>query len=223
MSLQARLLTLLLFCCAVMTTVVSLGTTSAVAADPDVRARILQKLHTAANPEQGVKSLSDEELTYFKNAMKDMTPTTVVARSGRLNLTAAQRSAMTPASVEKAAALARTFGARSVSSGGCWYQYWYVTWKDFSFISTGHTWMQLNWCSNGRTITSWSMPIADGAGDHGNAYHGVNSRNALNVGWEVRQYAKFDFSYGPIHAYPCMQIRGGATGLYSTRKDCNLG
>jgi hypothetical protein len=83
--------------------------------------------------------------------------------------------------------------------------------------------MQLNWCSNGRTITSWSMPIADGAGDHGNAYHGVNSRNALNVGWEVRQYAKFDFSYGPIHAYPCMQIRGGATGLYSTRKDCNLG
>jgi hypothetical protein len=223
MSLQARLLTLLLFCCAVMTTVVSLGTTSAVAADPDVRARILQKLHTAANPEQGVKSLSDEELTYFKNAMKDMTPTTVVERSGRLNLTTAQRSAMTPTSVEKAAALARTFGAQSVSAGGCWYQYWYVTWKDFSFISTGHTWMQLNWCSNGRTITSWSMPIADGAGDHGNAYHGVNSRNALNVGWEVRQYAKFDFSYGPIHAYPCMQIRGGATGLYSTRKDCNLG
>jgi hypothetical protein len=67
------------------------------------------------------------------------------------------------------------------------------------------------------------MPIAAGAGDHGNTYHGVNSRNALNVCWEVRQYAKFDFSYGPIHAYPCMQIRGGATGLYSTRKDCNLG
>ena len=72
-------------------------------------------------------------------------------------------------------------------------------------------------------ITSWSVPLYGGRGASGNSYDGVAGRGALNVGWEVRQYVEFTFNYAWVHAYPCEQIRGGATGLYSVRTNsCNL-
>ena len=53
-------------------------------------------------------------------------------------------------------------------------------------------------------------------------YQGLGAYSANNVGWEVRQAQVFKFSIAWASANPCMQIRGGKTGLTSFRANCNL-
>jgi hypothetical protein len=124
--------------------------------------------------------------------------------------------------------------ATTISSGGgelpspaagirCWYHYQYDSWSDLTFHE-GDTWMQLDWCSNGRTITSFRTSHFGGRGDSGVTYVGVKARGYSNVGWEARSFVEFHFNFfRRADAYPCMQIRGGHTGLYSTQRSCNLG
>ncbi|MGC4936735.1 hypothetical protein [Kribbella sp. DT2] len=113
-------------------------------------------------------------------------------------------------------------GPAGMAASGCWTQYQYHTWKDLG-IKTGVTWMTANWCSNGSRITSYNIAQPGGQGYKGIKYNGTGQKFINNVGWEVRQAQQFNFSVVWATAQPCMQIRGGATGLHSYRADCNLG
>lgn len=104
----------------------------------------------------------------------------------------------------------------------CWSQYKYYKWYDAG-LNTGDTWMTANWCSNSSRITSYSLSGRGGQGIAGIRYLGLGGTYVRNVGWEVRQGQQFRFSIAGAHFNPCMQIRGGRTGLYSFRNNCNLG
>lgn len=110
----------------------------------------------------------------------------------------------------------------AAAAGGCWNQYKYYKWYDLG-VNTGDTWMQANWCSNGSSITSYSLTNRGGQGYKGIKYEGLGQKYTRNLGWEVRQAQTFKFSILWANANPCMQLRGGATGLYSFRANCNLG
>lgn len=108
------------------------------------------------------------------------------------------------------------------AASGCWSRYWYYAWGNFGIVMA-HTWMTLNWCGNGSTITSYSLGSVGGSSQFpGLAYQGVVATGTLNVGWEVREYVEFRFTAGFLNTTPCQQIRGGASGLYSERDNCNL-
>jgi hypothetical protein len=156
---------------------------------------VLQKVADAPNRSAAFRSLSASERALLRQALTHTTAVTVISQGGPTT--------------------------SSASGDPCWYRYWYLKWYDLG-INTGDSWMQLNWCSNGSSITSYSTTNYGGIGRNGNSYDGVASRGSLNVGWEVRSYVEFHFNFFMVNAYPCMQIRGGATGLYSTRKNCNL-
>jgi hypothetical protein len=106
-------------------------------------------------------------------------------------------------------------------------------WKKWSQKSSaGNTlytyWMGLNWCGSGGSITSSS--VFDRGGETatpGWRYLGHGGSGSRNMGWEVRKYVQENFALGTagwdvISASRCGQIRGGASGLYSTRQDCDL-
>ncbi len=83
--------------------------------------------------------------------------------------------------------------------------------------------MQLNWCGDGSSVTSYWVSNIGGNGSGGFSYNGYSGPYMLDVGWEVRAAVQYNFSIGPVPANPCMQIRGGASGLYSVPYDtCNL-
>jgi hypothetical protein len=109
----------------------------------------------------------------------------------------------------------------SIAAAGCWYDYEYSTATLFG-ISVGHFWMQLNWCGNGGSITSYNVnPIGD-AGMNGftATYSGPSFRN---VGWEVRAVGVFTFStFQGLGSSICGQIRGGASGMYSAFIGCKM-
>ena len=81
----------------------------------------------------------------------------------------------------------------------------------------------MNWCGNGSSITSYSRTNTGSTGVNG--YHDDGVRNWFpdNVGWEARYAVEWEFDGGGAYAYPCVQIRGGASGKYSTQANCNLG
>jgi hypothetical protein len=107
-------------------------------------------------------------------------------------------------------------------TAGCWSQYKYYKWYDAG-SNTGDTWMTAHWCANASGITSSSLSGRGGQGYLGIRYVGLGGKYVRNVGWEVRQAQTFKFSIAWASANPCMQIRGGKTGLYSFRANCNLG
>jgi len=76
--------------------------------------------------------------------------------------------------------------------------------------------MQLNWCGSGGRITSWSQSNVGCAGYHG-ASCAVSSKAERNVVWEIRSSRYYNANFFGFSNTICMQIRGGATGLYSTR------
>ncbi|MET0526526.1 MAG: hypothetical protein ABWZ91_17100, partial [Nocardioides sp.] len=47
-----------------------------------------------------------------------------------------------------------------------------------------------------------------------------NTRSMRNVGWEVRGVTTHKFSFYLASVTKCMQVRGGATGLYSRSLTC---
>lgn len=94
-------------------------------------------------------------------------------------------------------------------------------WYDLG-INTGETWMTANWCGTSNGITSYSLTNRGGVGFNGFSYQGLGAYSANNVGWEVRQAQVFKFSFAWASANPCMQIRGGKSGLISFQANCNL-
>jgi hypothetical protein len=154
---------------------------------------------TASDPTAAYNALSPANQALFQASLNNLEGTTVTDTGG----------------VDTAAA-----------ASGCWYRYWYTVWSDLGYTE-GATWMQLNWCGSGGHITSHSLGVHGGKTlGPGFSYEGIAGTGGLNVGWEYREYVEFKFyvGIGPIHMTlnPCMQIRGGATGLYSEQRSCNL-
>ncbi len=168
---------------------------------------VLQKVVTSSNPQSAAQSLSSHDRALLDLATQHQTGVTTV--TGSSAPAAAVQTQVNGMAVTAAAA------------GGCWWVHTDTEWYDLG-INDGETWMTLNWCGNGSTITSYSVSNYGGRGKGGQSYDGVVATPSLNVGWEVRQAVEFNFDYFGSHAYPCNQIRGGASGLYSTRTTCNL-
>jgi hypothetical protein len=165
-----------------------------------LQTQVVGSVLTASDPTAAYNALSPADQALFQASLSNLTATTVVDQGG----------------VDTAAA-----------ASGCWYRYWYTTWSDLGYTE-GATWMQLNWCGSGGHITSHSLGTHGGKTlSPGFTYEGIQGTGGLNAGWEYREYVEFKFyvGIGPIHMTlnPCMQIRGGATGLYSEQKSCNLG
>lgn len=125
-------------------------------------------------------------------------------------------------------ATVRVTNVKQTDSDPCWSAYVLYDWKAAAGNTVYTTWQGLDWCSNGSSITSWHVYVRGGeTSTPGWSYEGNNGQGSNNVGWEVRQYTEQKFTFG-IGQYgystsPCTQIRGGATGLYSTQASCNLG
>lgn len=104
---------------------------------------------------------------------------------------------------------------------GCWYDYEYSNITLFG-ISIGSIWMQLNWCGRNGSITSYSVDPYGCSGKNGFSCS-ASSPSIRNVGWEVRAAVSYAFTtFQGLSSSVCGQIRGGATGLYSTRMSCDL-
>lgn len=182
--------------------VVAFGAVPAQAATDTLaeQTQVVGAVLTAGDPTAAYNALSPTDQALFQASLNNLDATTVVDEGG----------------VDTAAA-----------ASGCWYWYWYLTWSDLGYTE-GSTWMQLNWCGSGGHITSHSLGTHGGLSQSlGFSYDGVVGTGGLNAGWEYRQYVEFKFiaNIGPLHQTlnPCMQIRGGATGLKSLWKSCNLG
>lgn len=198
--------------CAAFLTMLGLSVITPVPAQADDGARsseaIALSVYGSADPQEAIAALS---------------PTEVEAMAARIDSwTAVESASLTWKTKPTAAETAAMGGAVAQAAGGCWSQYKYYKWYDL-WINTGDTWMTAHWCSNGSSITSYSLSNRGGQGYKGIAYQGLGGTYRSNVGWEVRQAQSFKFSVLWANANPCMQIRGGRTGLYSFRANCNLG
>jgi len=220
-SLRTKLLTLTSAAAVLVPLALAQSAPASAAVNP-LDQKIKQKLSAAANPTAGVNSLTPAERARFTEQFQHMVATATVVKTETVPVSTAV-AARSAVGVIAGRAGEPAMRANVIAPTRCFKHYAYLTWKDFSFITTGNTWMQLEWCSNGKTVTGSRITFADGAGQHGNTYYGIAGQGTVNVGWEVRSYTKFHFGYGPVNAYPCMQIRGGATGQQWTRRDCNLG
>jgi hypothetical protein len=174
---------------------------------------VVARLANAADPQAEAKALSASDRALLQQAMTQLTGVTRVAIVGRSDPTTASGT------------LAANGQSMVPMNTSCWYYYWYVDWYDLGY-KDGSTWMRADWCTNGSSIVSpWSVSLLGGQGYLGNSYRGVAGTGALNVNWEVRQYAEFHFNFWGADAWPCMQIRGGAAGNppgTSEWKTCNL-
>ena len=192
---------------AVVPTPASAGTTSTenIAAERAVLAKVLD----APDGDAAYAALPATEKALLARAVTHQQATTLVSRGGKL-------------SPERAAALGGAAASAAAAAGGCWWHYQYDSWSDLGYTE-GFTWMQLNWCSNGSSITSWSRSKTGGQGQDFFVWKGIVGSWPQNVGWEIRDAVEFGFTLpGGVSFQPCMQIRGGRTGLYSTQRTCNL-
>jgi len=86
----------------------------------------------------------------------------------------------------------------------------------------GNYWFKLSWCSDGSRVTTSTY-----SGEGSQPLNGATGGQVAgdwnnNVGWETRTALEFRFLYYGTYYYECGQVRGGATGLYSTQQSCNL-
>ena len=172
---------------------------------PD-RGEIARRVLTSSDPVAAANALQGAERTAFQEALdKDLT--VVPAESYTSAMTAEQ------------AAAAGVSNAR-LTAGGCWYNYQasYITgWG----ITIGRIWMQLNWCGNGSRVTSYNANPYGCMGQYGFSCT-ADPVSFRDVGWEVRALGLYRFTIAWGSSTKCAQIRGGASGLYSTRMDCVL-
>lgn len=116
----------------------------------------------------------------------------------------------------------------ATAASTCWGEYVKYDWKNALGQTMYWASQSLEWCGNGATVTSKSL-VGRGLGATGLGWStvGDDRKGSINVGWEVRQYTqeKFHFSEGPYNydRDVCVQIRGGASGLWSSRASCDLG
>ena len=177
----------------------------------------------------------DQELVLFllqspdpDAAMKELSPAQrrEVAEVIEANLvegeTITESGPLTPAEASEVGLKVGSGAAGSITAAaasGCWYHYYYTGWTLWG-MTTAHSWMQLNWCGSGGSITSSSITNVGGSATIIN-YAG-NTKDKLNVGWEVRGVTTHKYTFSLVSVTKCMQIRGGATGLYSRSISCNL-
>lgn len=209
---------------AVLASAVAVGLTVLVAAAPanastpsseNIAAEkaVLAKVFNASDQEAAYTALSTSDKALVAQALTHQQATTVISVTKTISTAAAVPDTVAPDAVVPAAS-------------GCWTHYQYDQWSDLGFTE-GYTWEQLNWCGNGSTVTSYSRPgnLTGGQGQNGVAYVKILlDRLNLNVGWEVRSAVEFEFKVlnTGVLLQPCMQIRGGASGLYSALRTCNL-
>lgn len=107
-----------------------------------------------------------------------------------------------------------------VAAGGCWSDYEHSNVKGFG-ITIGEIWTQLNWCGNGTSVTSYNISPKGCIGKLGFSCSS-GSAQFRNLGWEVRSIVPYTFKLKDLSSSVCGQIRGGASGLYSTRISCAM-
>ncbi|WP_369387920.1 hypothetical protein AB5J72_10150 [Streptomyces sp. CG1] len=129
-------------------------------------------------------------------------------------------AAAAPCEVRPARAAKPAFAAIR-SGGGCWTAFAYDKWSDFT-IAEGITWFNLNWCSDGSTVTTYDYRNVGAQGLLGFQFTGIAGNFEYNAGREAREAIEYRFSFEGKRFFVCEQLRGGATGLYSHRQDCNL-
>jgi hypothetical protein len=191
-----------------------IGAPAASAAPAPTGVSIAKQVLAAANPAAAYNKLTAGQKAAYGSAEK---PVSVTAQVTDLRKTSG--SAASPLA---------TGSAVSPLVSGCWSAYVLYDWKAAAGNTVYTTWQGLDWCANG-SISSWHVFVRGGeTSTPGWSYDGPHGAGSYNVGWEVRQYTqeKFTFGAGQYFGYsttPCTQIRGGATGLYSTRATCNLG
>ena len=180
-------------------------------------------VYQSSNPAAAFAALPAAQQRAFADRMSTWTAVEFQTRTWKRTPTAQEMKAMgtARASTRTSPAQHATGSADLALAGGCWSQYKYHKWYDLG-LNTGDTWMTAHWCSNGSSITSYSLSNRGGQGYKGIEYKGLGGTYRSNVGWEVRQAQSFKFSVLWANANPCMQIRGGRTGLYSYRATCNL-
>lgn len=204
---------------AIMALILS-GTVDVAVASPgasvrDVKA-IVHSVFASSNPEVAISALSAPEMALFIDSFSHLTSDSYVTPNLPTSSSNGGLGLVAPATLTSTRAV-----VIPMATAGCWYHYEFKSWYDFG-IHTGDTWMQLNWCSNGSTITSYYPSNLGGSGDSGVSYDGITGYYQNNLGWEVRYAVGYRFHIGLAVANPCMQIRGGATGFYSYLSSCNL-
>ena len=186
-------------------------------ADPDqgVNREMVLQIVTAADPESLMAELTEDEQDEVVTIIED----NLVADVATVEVTA-----LSPAEAELVGLkYPKTKGsgpnAAAAAAAGCWSHYYYTDW---SLLGTrpAASWMQLNWCGSNGKITDSSFSNV-GGNSTGSSYDG-NTRGKTNVGWEVRGVTTHTFSFYLVSVTKCMQVRGGATGLYSRSVSCSV-
>lgn len=154
----------------------------------------------AADQGSAFAALGPRDRATFLAALKDQTLVTVKSEFGPYTPTAAERAAMSTS-----APPSEISGIAVPAASGCWYYYFYKEWYDLGFIHDGDSWMQLNWCGNGTSVTSWSQTNVGCAGHLGFSCV-PGDKSELNVGWEVRSARYFNATWGPFHNSICQLI-----------------
>lgn len=191
---------------------VSLPGTASAAAATEVDGDFVLGLLTSPDPQAAFAALP----AYQQDEVAELIEANLVAGETRTEtaaLTAAQAAAVglqdqPPASRAAAAAAKR-----------CWYYYYYVGWTLWG-MEAANSWMQLNWCGSNSKIVSSSITNVGGAATL-ISYDG-HTKSKRDVGWEVRGLTTHKFSFMMVSVTKCMQVRGGATGLYSKSVKCSL-
>ena len=142
---------------------------------------------------------------------EDVAPSTESGRTVALTASAAQELGLKPPKTKA--------GVSAAVAGGCWSHYYYTNWTLYG-ASIANSWMTLNWCGSNGSITSYAISNVGGSGS-GLSYQG-NTKSTRNVGWEVRGVTTHSWSFWIGGISKCMQIRGGATGLYSRSVSCSM-
>ena len=181
-------------------------------ADPELSADQLVDILTSPDPAAGLEALSPElQADALSMVEADLAFTDELVRTTALSADEAKDLGLKPTKAPK--------GTTAAVASGCWSHYYYTNW-DLYWATVANSWMQLNWCGRNGSITSYSITNVGGTGT-GLNYVG-NSRDTRNVGWEVRGVTthRWEFWIGGVSK--CMQIRGGATGLYSRSINCGM-
>ena len=179
--------------------------------------RLAEALFKTTNPKAAYDRLSPADR---ESAMRALRPDPTQL-SLTTSYTPAPQSSPTNAAVPSALTAVTT-------AKKCWSVY--KKWEQNS--SAGNTlytyWMGLKWCGQSGKVSNVNVYTRGGeTATPGWRYMGHGGSGANNVGWEVRRYVQEKFQFGlngwdVIVANRCGQIRGGATGLYSTRQNCDL-
>jgi len=175
---------------------------------------VLVKVVSAPDHKAAYASLSAPEKALFAKALRHQ-KVTEVKHTHRMS------SAEVSAAVASGELAAKPAFAAMSSGGGCWSAYAYDTWSNLT-VKEGNTWFTLNWCSDGTRVTTFDYRNVGAQGLNTFQFTGIENNIEHNFDWEAREAIEYRFSFEGKRFYVCSQLRGGATGLYSHRQDCNI-